>query len=261
MEGRILQLIAALRASGVRVSLAESAEAFSAVDLMGILDRNVFRLSLRATLVKDARDLPVFDKLFPLFFGSGQPPLSSGNLNDELTAQEASFLIDALRQFAEQLRQNIERLMSGQPLTRDELDLLAKMVGLNNIDDLGYQNWMAQRMERAMAFPEVGEALKQIFQQLEQIGLSRERIEQITELLQANMQAIKQQINQFTGERIAENISERLPAEGIDGLIYRPFRSLSEDDKRILMIEVKRLAAALRTRIAPEAETCQIRSA
>ena len=36
MESRILQLISALRASGVRVSLAESAEAFSAVDLMGI---------------------------------------------------------------------------------------------------------------------------------------------------------------------------------------------------------------------------------
>ena len=42
MESRILQLIAALRASGVRVSLAESAEAFSAVDLMGIQDREAF---------------------------------------------------------------------------------------------------------------------------------------------------------------------------------------------------------------------------
>ena len=51
MESRILQLIAALRASGVRVSLAESAEAFSAVDLMGIQDREQFRLSLRATPV------------------------------------------------------------------------------------------------------------------------------------------------------------------------------------------------------------------
>jgi uncharacterized protein len=35
MESRILQLISALRAGGVRVSLAESAEAFSAVDILG----------------------------------------------------------------------------------------------------------------------------------------------------------------------------------------------------------------------------------
>ena len=74
MESRILQLIAALRASGVRISLAESSEAFSAVDLMGIQNRDQFRLSLRATLIKDVKDIPTFEKLFPLFFGSGQSP-------------------------------------------------------------------------------------------------------------------------------------------------------------------------------------------
>ena len=60
MESRILQLIAALRASGVRVSLAESAEAFSAVDLMGIQDREHFRLSLRATLDQGCERPPHF---------------------------------------------------------------------------------------------------------------------------------------------------------------------------------------------------------
>jgi uncharacterized protein with von Willebrand factor type A (vWA) domain len=54
MESRILQLISALRAGGVCVSLAESAEAFSAVDLMGIQNREDFRLSLRATLIHTA---------------------------------------------------------------------------------------------------------------------------------------------------------------------------------------------------------------
>jgi hypothetical protein len=46
----------------------ESAGAFSAEDLMGIQDREQFRLSLRAM-----KNIPAFDKLFPLFFGSGQP--------------------------------------------------------------------------------------------------------------------------------------------------------------------------------------------
>src|SRR5690349_19025730 len=162
MESRILQLIAALRASDVRISLAETAEAFSAVDLMGIQDREAFRLSLRATLIKDARNIPVFDKLFPLFFGSGQPPMTGNDLSDELTPEEASMLAEALRQFAEQLRQRMERLMNGEPLTRSELEQLAKMVGLNNTDDLRYQNWMAQRMARAMASPEVREAMQEL---------------------------------------------------------------------------------------------------
>src|SRR6185436_7138584 len=176
MESRILQLISALRASGVRVSLAESAEAFSAVDIMGIQDREEFRLSLRATLVKDLKDIPTFDKLFPLFFGMGQPPpLMGGNPSEDMTPEEAQMLADALHQFAENLRQRMQRLMNGEQLSREELEALGQMVGLNQVDDLRYQNWMAQRMMRALAFPEVREAFKELMEQLQQMGMSRDR--------------------------------------------------------------------------------------
>jgi len=250
MESRILQLIAALRASGVRVSLAESAEAFSAVDLMGIQDREHFRLSLRATLIKDAKDIPTFDKLFPLFFGSGQPPLMGGDLSDDLTPEEAQMLADALRQFTENLRQRMQRLMNGEQLSRSELEALGQFVGLNQIDNLEYQNWMAQRMMRALGFPEVREALKELMEQLAQMGMNRERIEQIREMIQQNMQGMRDQINQFAGERIAENLSERPRADNIDSLMNRPFHALSDADKKLVQHEVQRLAAALRTRIA-----------
>lgn len=250
MESRILQLIAALRASGVRVSLAESAEAFSAVDLLGIQDREQFRLSLRATLVKDVKDLPTFDKLFPLFFGSGQPPTMGGNPSEELTPEEIQMLAEALRQFAENLRQRMERLMNGEPLTRSELEALAQMVGLNQADNLDYQNWMTQRMMRAMAFPEVQKAMRELMEQLRQMGMSRERVEQIREMVRQNMQGMQEQLRQFAGERIAENLSERPRREDIDSLMNRPFQALSDADKKVLQREVKRLAAALRTRIA-----------
>lgn len=250
MENRILQLIAALRASDVRVSLAESAEAFAAIDLMGIQDREQFRLSLRATLIKDLRNIPIFDKLFPLFFGTGQPPMLGNDLSEELTPEETQMLADALRQFAEQLRQQMERLMNGEPLTKEELEQLAKMTGLNNTDDLRYQNWMAQRMERAMNSPEVREAMKDLMAQLAEMGMNRERIEQMRELIQSNLQAMREQLSQFAGQRIAENLSERPPDDGANDLMNRPFRSLSDEEKHSLTREVKRLAAALRTRVA-----------
>ncbi|MBV6400746.1 MAG: hypothetical protein CNIPEHKO_01040 [Anaerolineales bacterium] len=250
MESRILQLISALRASGVRVSLAESAEAFSAVDIMGIQDREEFRLSLRATLVKDLKDIPVFDKLFPLFFGTGMPPMMGGNPSDDMTPEEAQMLADALRQYTESLRQRMQRLMSGDQLSRAELEALGQMVGLNQMDDLRYQNWMAQRMMRALAFPEVREALKELMEQLQQMGMSRDRVEQMREMIQQNLQGMREQIEQFAGERIAENMSERPRGEGVDNLINRPFHALSDADKKVLQNEVKRLAAMLRTRIA-----------
>ncbi|MBK9008761.1 MAG: VWA domain-containing protein [Anaerolineae bacterium] len=246
----MLQLISALRASGVRVSLAESAEAFSAVDIMGIQDREEFRLSLRATLVKDLKDIPVFDKLFPLFFGTGTPPMMGGNPSDDMTPEEAQMLADALRQYTENLRQRMQRLMSGDQLSRAELEALGQMVGLNQMDDLRYQNWMAQRMMRALAFPEVREALKELMEQLQQMGMSRDRVEQMRNMIQENLQGMREQIEQFAGERIAENMSERPCGEGVDNLINRPFHALSDADKKVLQNEVKRLAAMLRTRIA-----------
>jgi len=250
MESRILQLIAALRASGVRVSLAESAEAFSAVDLMGIQNREEFRLSLRATLVKDVKDLPTFEKLFPLFFGSGQPPMMGGNPSDDLTPEEIQMLVEAMKQFSEQLRQRMERLMNGEQLSRSELEALGQLVGLNQAENLDYQNWMAQRMQRAMAFPEVQKAMRALMEQLAQMGMNRERVEQIRNMIQQNMQGMREQMEQFAGERIAENLSERPRSENIDSLMNRPFQALSDSDKQLLQREVKKLAAALRTRIA-----------
>ncbi len=250
MESRILQLISALRASGVRISLAESAEAFTAVDLMGIQNRESFRLSLRATLIKDVRDIPVFEKLFPLFFGSGQPPMMGGDLSENLTPEEAQMLAEVLRQMTDQLRQRMERLMNGQPLSREELEQLAQMVGLNNTDDLRYQNWMAQRMMRAMAFPEVREAMQKLMDQMAQMGMNRERLEQIRELVQQNMQGMERQLSQFAGERIAENLSQQPPGEADNNILNRPFRSLSDSDKQAIQREVRRIAASLRTRIA-----------
>jgi len=250
MESRILQLIAALRASGVRVSLAESAEAFSAVDLMGIQDREQFRLSLRATLIKDLKDIPVFDKLFPLFFGTGQPPMMGGNPSDDMTPEEAQMLADAMRQYTQNLRQRMNRLMSGEQLSREELEALGQMVGLTQVEDLHYQNWMAQRMMRALAFPEVREALKELMEELQRMGMSRDRVDQMQNMIQQNMEGMREQIQQFAGERIAENMSEKEPGDRMDYLMNRPFNALSDSDKKALQHEVKRLAAMLRTRIA-----------
>jgi uncharacterized protein with von Willebrand factor type A (vWA) domain len=64
------------------------------------------------------------------------------------------------------------------------------------------------------------------------------------------MAGLEQQIKQYAGERIAENLSEQPPGENADNLMNRPFHALSDADKKILQREVKRLAATLKTRIA-----------
>jgi len=250
MEDRMVKFIAALRAEGVRVSLAESADAFLAVDDLGVLDRELFRLSLRATLVKEAADLPAFDELFPLFFDSSDaPPMS--DITEDMSPEEAQMLAQAMQMFNERLREMMEKLLRGEQLSEDELRQLGQITGLNRMDDLRCRGWMARRMQRAMQFDDVREAMREMMELMSQMGMSRERLEQIRELIQANQEALEDQIDQYVGRRIAENKSQQPPmGSNLDDLLDRPFGRLSDDDMQVLRHEVRRLANRLRSRIA-----------
>ncbi|MEW5871272.1 MAG: VWA domain-containing protein [Chloroflexota bacterium] len=249
MEERTLKFIAALRSAGVRISLAESADAFQAMEQLGVKDREAFRLSLQSTLVKDAQNLPVFEELFAIFFGSeAAPPML--NLSDDLTPEEAEQLAQALRQYNQQLRQSLERLAKGELLSQEELDRLARMVGLSQADDMRYREWMVQRMKRALHFQEVQQALQELAQTLQELGMERQRLERMLQLLQSNQQALEEQLRQYAGQRIAENMSQRPHEGGLDSLLERPFNALSESEMQRLRKEVQRLATMLKTRIA-----------
>ena len=250
MEERIIKFISALRSAGVRVSLAESVDAFNAVEKLGIQDREIFRSSLRATLIKDAKNLVIFDELFTLFFSSsGTPPLIT-NLVEDLTPDEARMLAEALRQFSDHLRHMLESFLNGEPLSKDELDRLARFVGLAQMDDLRYRNWMVQRMEKALRFPEVRQAMEQLAAMLAQMGMDKQRVEGLRQMLLANQNALENQLRLYAGERIADNLSQKMPDDGLDGLLNRPFNDLSDKDMQRLRREVQRLATALRTRVA-----------
>ncbi len=252
MEDRLIKFIAALRAGGVRVSMAESVDAFLAVDDLGVMDRESFRLSLRSTLVKDATSLPVFDELFPIFFAGGDTPAMQDILADmDMSPEEAQMLAQAMRMFNKKLREMMERLLRGEQLTEDELRQLGQMVGLNRMDDLRYQEWMARRMMRALQFDEVRDAMREMMEMMAQMGMNKERLEQMRGLIQANEQALSDQMESYAGRRIADNMSEQPPmGDKLDELMDRPFGRLSDKDMQILRHEVRRLANRLRSRIA-----------
>jgi uncharacterized protein len=249
MDQRIAQFIAALRASGVRISLAESADAFQAIEKMGIQDRDLFRISLRSTLVKEARDLETFEKLFPMFFQSSQPPPMM-NATKGMSPQEAQMLAQALRQFSEQMRQMMEKLLKGEPLSQQELNQMDQMINMEGMTDMRYQNWLARQMEEAMNFPEVRKAMEELARMLREMGMNRQQVDRLREMMQANQQALQEQVRQHAGESIAQNLVNKPKNEDTQGAMNRPFRALSEDDMYLLRKEVRRMAAALRTRLA-----------
>lgn len=250
MEDRIVRFIAALRAGGVRVSLAESADAFRAVENLGIEEREAFRLSLRATLVKDASSQPVFEELFPLFFDTADQQPQMQDATEEMSPEEAQMLAQAMRMMAEHLRKMMEKLLRGEQLSQEELNQLGQMTGLNRAEDLRYKDWMVKRMMRAMRFNEVRDAMRELMELMAQMGMSKERLAQMRDLIRANQQAMEDQVEQFAGQRIAENMSEQRPDQGTDDLMDLPFDALSDRDMDRLRKEVSKLANRLRSRIA-----------
>ncbi len=68
MDAAINRFIFLLKKQGVRISPAESLDAMQALAWVTLHDRDTVRTVLRSTLIKDLRDLSVFEELFDQFF-------------------------------------------------------------------------------------------------------------------------------------------------------------------------------------------------
>ena len=68
MERTLTNFIHALRSSDVRISTAETLDAFNAVELVGYEDRGALKRSLALVLPKTADEKETFDLCFDQFF-------------------------------------------------------------------------------------------------------------------------------------------------------------------------------------------------
>lgn len=249
MEERIAKFIAALRAAGVRVSIAESQDAWQAIEQLGIQDRDAFRLSLRATLVKDAGSLPIFEGLFPDYFGNAAPPML--NPQEEMSPDEQQMLQDALEQMKQDLQQLLQWLISGKGPTREELEALADQAGMNQADHLSPRQAerYARRMQRLLGMDQLQELLDMLWEMLAEQGMDPDTIEQLKQQVAENQNRLGEQLGEFAGEKIRDRMADNFhPHNPLNELMERPFGTLSQSEMEILRDQVQRLAARLRSR-------------
>ncbi len=255
MEERIARFIAALRASGVRVSVAESQDAWQAIEHLGIQNRDAFRMSLRATLVKDFDSIPTFEELFPKYFGSSTPPMI--NPQTELTPEQQQMLQQMMQELLEELAQDLQRLLewllSGQGPTQEELEEMADQAGLDNMNaQLPYAaQRAARRMQQLLNWEQLQELLDQLWEMLSEQGMDPDTIEQLKQQVAENQGRLQQQLSEFAGQRMEDNrVDEAQQRKPINDLMDRSFSSLSPSEMDALREQVRRLAARLRTRAA-----------
>jgi uncharacterized protein with von Willebrand factor type A (vWA) domain len=250
MDKRIVEFIRTLRAAGIRISVAESADAMDAIDEIGLYERDLFRSALKATLVKENKDGGTFEHFFPLFFETGAPPMF--NMEQELSPDQQEMLQQALQSMMgnmDALQQLIQQLMQGQQLSQEQLDQLGQMTGLPSADSQYQEGYYNRMMQRAMGMQQLDQLLEQLEQALQEMGMSQDAIDQIMEMMQGNRDALAEQISKYVGSSIARNMAEQPEPEKTD-LLNTPFQYLSSEDADAIRDELKRLAAKLRSRSA-----------
>lgn len=248
MDKRMVQFIRALRAAGVRISLAESQDAMYGVDAVGAQQRDFFRSTLKATLVKEGRDQGTFDYFFPLFFGHNQPPLQ--NIPDNLSPEDKQMLQDALQSLVgsmEALKELLRRLLEGRPFSQQELDQMGQQAGLNQGSEMYQRQWFERRMNRQSGMQQLQEMIEQMIEALREMGMGEQALQELREQLQQNAEGLSEQISQYVGASLAEQMANQEPDPKPD-LMDVPFSQLSQHEVDDIRDEIRRLAARLRSR-------------
>lgn len=282
MDQRMVEFIRALRTVGVRISISESSDAFNAAQYLGIKDRDIFQTSLRTTLVKDSHDFDLFDQLFELYFNIGDPPLI--NAEENLTPEQKQMLAAALKALLEQLKNNppqdgdqeqqqgqqgqqghplsndqfnqlmqlLQALLSGKNPSQQDMDQAGQQVGLDQVSNPYRSRRMEERMRNQMGMDQLDELLEQLYQELAKAGMSQDAIDELRDMLDANRDALADQINKYVGRNIAQqNLEQRQERqENAEDISQVPFDYMGDDDFDQLRSEMRRLAAQLRTRAA-----------
>jgi len=250
MQKRMIEFVRALRAAGVRVSLAESQDAMFAVDHSGVRNQATFKSSMKATLVKNHRDQPIFDYFFPLFFKNNKPLLQ--NILEQLSPEQEQLLQEALQSMMgdlDALRDLLQRLLEGREFSDEELQQLGESSGLTQGDEMYMRNWFERRMNRQAGLTQLERMLDDLLEKLAQLGMSDEALAQLEEMLRENLQGLSDQISQYVGSSLADQMAEQEPRERPD-LLDVPLQRLSSGDIEDVRDELRRLAARLRTRAA-----------
>ncbi|MBN2223175.1 MAG: VWA domain-containing protein [Deltaproteobacteria bacterium] len=129
MKDVILDFIDGLKFRGVRVSVSETMDALKGVTEIGVADKAAFKSVLKATLIKDKKDISNFEELFELFFNPSSIVLAE---KSELEKKVAALLDEAKDLFSEEFM----GLMQGDP--KMMMGLVAGIAQATNLKDIRF---------------------------------------------------------------------------------------------------------------------------
>jgi len=259
MEEKLVEFANLLRQNGVRVSLAETLDALGASELIGLGEREAFRAALRATMVKRASELPMFEELFELYFsGLGEIIKQAGQaVQDALAMSDREFqkFLEEMEELLKKKGQQLSEL--ARQLLRDNSGQLERMirdaarqVRLSNIERAIEESHFARALARQLGLEQLERELGQLREEIrnsEQGAGTKARME---EYIERRLKALNDIIKRYVrAERDKRDLRAR-DSERMQQLAEKSFYYLTEDEIRKMNEAVTRLAQRLKNAIS-----------
>jgi uncharacterized protein with von Willebrand factor type A (vWA) domain len=259
MEEKLVEFANLLRENGVRVSLAETLDAFSASEITGLGEREAFRAALRATMVKRANELPVFEELFDVYFsGLGEIiKQASKAVQDALSMSDQEF-----QKFLEQVEEMLKKegkklselakqlLQNNSGAMEKRLREAARAARLKGIERTIEENYFARALARELGLDRIEAEIKELREQLEKMDLGPAMKAKMEEYLERRLKALEDIIRRYVRmEREKRDIRQR-EDQRMNQIAEKSFYYLSEDELKKMQEAVQRLAQRLKNVIA-----------
>ncbi len=258
MQKKILEFGNLLRKSGIRVSTAETIDAFSALEELSIEERGIFKNALRTTMVKRGEEVETFDQLFDLYWSGFYENLRDafGQAGEALSAAGID-LEEMLRRIAEAL-QNMEgdigelSELARAMLTAD-LNTLEQLIreaadqaGVDGIENFLQVGFFSRRTVDRMDLPGAGDELRDLAARLEAAGMSPQEVEALRGLIEALMEAARRAVRNFTERELQKQNHNYMEKFRRETLLEKSFYHLSEEEIRKMREVVERLAQKIK---------------
>lgn len=257
MESKIVEFTNLLRKSGVRVSVSEAIDAFTAVDELSFEDRDLFKSALRASLIKRGDEIPTYDELFELFWSGFYDNLREqfGDMADAMGDMGVD-LEQLLKQLAEMMSQMDGDMDLGELakalLTQDlnELENMirraAEQAGTQRIENMLQVGFFSRRTMEGLGAEGAGEDLESLAQRLEAAGLSPEQVEQLRNLIGKLMETLRKVVRNYVERELQTQNHDYMEKFRREMLTEKSFYHLTEDEIARMREVVNRLAQRIK---------------
>ena len=240
MQAKVIEFTNLLRKSGVRVSVAEAIDAFTALDELSLDDREIFKDALRSSMIKRGDEIATYDQLFDLFWSGFYDSLqqSFGDLGAEL-GQMGIDVEQLLRQLAELMGQmeqgDVDLSDLAKALLTQDLSMLesmireaAKQAGIDRIENMLQVGFFSRRTLEQMDMEGAGSELEALVAQLQEMGLSGEDAEALRNMIQKLMETMRRSVRDFTERELQTRNHDYMEKFRREILTYKSFYQLTE---------------------------------